>query len=563
MFDERLNTLMEQENFTFLKDILTRGFIILSPNAEKYLNDEKQLVLSNRNISEQFIIDILGHDDSYDLVNKKFDEEYFELIILFLKENGNFIAQYNIDKLAFLDLLEQSKSDLNEEQLERYYSLLEKVNFNSYVTQNEGSLYNIEIDGINYKIPFNDMINFITLSETDYNHSLLQDTYTNLPIKHFLYAINEYFAKNRLSSKYMISEEITNRLKSIKNSEIIDIEAINRLLAIDDFNFEYIEINEDLKKYILDDIPTYLSDLEKAIYIYIKLCKTLTYDDEFYAENQRGYVTIKHEDIKHVSEINLENNKVVCYEFNAIYEKLLAELGINFSTDQALINGFGGGHAKLEFRSGKFLVKADSVVSILHGDLMQAKLNQPLNGLSCINKNQQTKDEFEYTVKKVYELIANRTKKITSNKVGEVETFEEILAKYTQSTDSIKPVNLEEKMNILIDKVNKTNMTGVDSLSYVLQLRKILFTEKERADNLRISIVRDKECSDKTKESTISAIFALRTIGIEGKYKVNYFYYRPNEQLIPMTREELIARFLENSMGYINEKDPKIPGIKR
>ena len=58
-----------------------------------------------------------------------------------------------------------------------------------------------------------------------------------------------------------------------------------------------------------------------------------------------------------------------------------------------------------------------------------------------------------------------------------MEKLEDILKEYN-IPNNLK-LDLYERLAILIDKVNKTEMTGIDSLSYLLQLRKILFTENE------------------------------------------------------------------------------------
>ena len=60
------------------------------------------------------------------------------------------------------------------------------------------------------------------------------------------------------------------------------------------------------------------------------MCKLLTYDEEFYAVNQKGPLTEKHETIDNLAKISRSNNKVVCYEFNAIYAYMLKKIGINY-----------------------------------------------------------------------------------------------------------------------------------------------------------------------------------------------------------------------------------------
>jgi hypothetical protein len=157
------------------------------------------------------------------------------------------------------------------------------------------------------------------------------------------------------------------------------------------------------------------------------MCKILTYDEEFYAVNQKGEVAKKHEQIENINNITPQNNKVVCYEFNAIYAKLLEELGINFEVKSATgKDDFGGGHAYLEFRDGKFLLMADSVISILNSDLFNAKMNLCLNGLSCINTNSDTRKEFQEIAAKVYGLIVLQEKESK-------EDFDEILEDYIKS----------------------------------------------------------------------------------------------------------------------------------
>ena len=74
-----------------------------------------------------------------------------------------------------------------------------------------------------------------------------------------------------------------------------------------------VKIDSDLEQAIIEGMPEDVTELEKAIYIYIKMCKLLTYDDEYYAVNQTGIATVKRRNIDFVSSITLKNNKVVCF----------------------------------------------------------------------------------------------------------------------------------------------------------------------------------------------------------------------------------------------------------
>jgi len=386
-----------------------------------------------------------------------------------------------------------------------------------------------------------------------------------MPKEYFIYASFGFFRESKAMEEYVMPNNVINRYKDIGTLQKIDLQAINKHLTTTDTKYQNIQIDSSLKQSILAGMPENATDLEKAIYIYIKMCKTLTYDEEYYAVNQKGIATEKHKSTDYVSTITLENNKVVCFEFNLIYSKLLNQLGIHFSSDYKgeVGEAYGAGHANLEFRSDKFLVSADSVTFILQGDIMQAKLNQPLVGLKCINRNQQTQQEFKNSLSKMYQLIAQQDKSISgNNQVEHIQTLDELLEEYSLVTQNIQDIDLNERLSILIDKVNSTKMIGIDSLSYVLQLRKILFTEEQRKNNIGVTIVRNNEPFEEGRVAMASAIFTLNAKSFEEHSDQNiYYYFNPNHELTPISKEELQEKFNDGKLEYIEKDDPRIPGI--
>ena len=130
------------------------------------------------------------------------------------------------------------------------------------------------------------------------------------------------------------------------------------------------------------------------------------------AENSENYIITG---LKPVGEnATFESDDLYVLIFSSLEDKTFyenAKLG-----QEVVVHGtLSEGHANLEFRSDKFLVSADSVTSILQGDIMQAKVNQPLVGLKCINRNQQTQQEFKDSLSKMYQLIAQLDKSISEN----------------------------------------------------------------------------------------------------------------------------------------------------
>ena len=194
---------------------------------------------------------------------------------------------------------------------------------------------------------------------------------------------------------------------------------------------------------------------------------------------------------------------------------------------------------------------------------MQAKLNQPLVGLKCINKNQQTQQEFKQALTKMYQLVAQQEKSLSESKqVEHIQTLDELLEEYSHMTNNIQDISLNERLSILVSKVNSTGMIGIDSLSYVLQLRKILFTEEQRKNNIGVTIVRNNEPFEEGKVAMASAIFTLNSQSFEENPEFNvYYYFNPNHVLVPITKEELQTGFNDGKLEYVEKGDPRIPGI--
>ena len=96
------------------------------------------------------------------------------------------------------------------------------------------------------------------------------------------------------------------KINDFINSKDIDIEAINKVLKTDPL--PKVSISNSLKQEILKDIPKSYKKLDIATYIYIKLCKILSYDEEYLVNNQRGSVLDKHVKIDNIKNITIKNN---------------------------------------------------------------------------------------------------------------------------------------------------------------------------------------------------------------------------------------------------------------
>ena len=561
----------ELEKYPKLKKISDYILFTTQEDFEK-LQNGKRIKIGSQEISIDFLKRILNDDLYYDYATRYFkgDINNFSVSYIINGDSGSSLNYHKSIIIGSIDRLVSSNIiTLEPIEQERLDTLKNYISFDAFLEKHKDKKYDIEIDGNKYSIPIKTLIDIMQLPIEDFDNLCFNPKNKDIDgilNEHIIYAAYQFLKESKALEDYTMPNMIIRHYVDVESLDAIDIEALNKHLTTPDTVYKEVKIDENLEKEILSGMPEESTDLEKAIYIYIKMCKLLTYDEEYYAVNQRGKAIEKHQSIDHVSTITPENNKVVCYEFNVIYSKLLNQLGLNFSSDYKSLIGeyYGGSHSNLEFRSDKFLVQADSVTTILNGDIMQAKLNQPLVGLKCINKNKQTQQEFKESVTKMYKLIAEQEKSISENQeVEHIQTLDELLEEYSKSTNNIKDVSFEERLSILIDKVNSTAMVGVDSLSYVLQLRKVLFTEEQRDNNLKVTIVKNSEPFDLETTAMASAIFTLNDQSFEENPEQNiYYYYNPNQELIPITKEELQDKFNQGVLSYIQDSDPKIPGIK-
>ncbi len=285
------------------------------------------------------------------------------------------------------------------------------------------------------------------------------------------------------------------------------------------------ELNKELESIILNNLPSNLTKLEKAILIYIMLARILTYDDLFYIMNGQGNIAKYHEDINNLKKINVINNKIVCYEFNYIYAYFLDLLKARYRIQDYSKDKYTKGHANLVFEIDGFKVKADSVSSILMGDLTNVKLNYPLKGLTPLNKE----DEFREILNRLY--------------------------KVKKEIVNLDNLNIYEKIKFIINKVKERNLAVIDGISYLLLLRDNLFSYDEKSSNIRFSLVRDNELLKPI------IVISLNNYDFENEEDETDYYIFDNSELKEISIEELRSNFLNLKYEYFENDLPRIPGI--
>ncbi len=524
------------------------------------------LIIDDKLIYVEFIKNILSNSLYFEYASRLFrgDIDCFSVTYIIYGDTGEKIGS-NCTKPIIIkaidELVKEGKITLTGVEKERYDYLNSFTSYDLYKEKVKNNKFEIKMDEKDYSIPVSEIIKFMELSKEEYEIVCQKDTYNDIPIEYFAYAVRKYISSNKILENINTPDIYRDRYKSLTDYTNIDSQAVNKFLTTTDTIYEQVLLDSDFELAILDGMPEDATDLEKAIYIYIKMCLVLTYDEEYFAAGQKGEAAKKHRDVSHISKITPEDNGAVCFEFNAIYSKFLNDLGINFASTYKEYDGevYGGPHVWLNFRVGKHLVYADVVTTILEkDDMLNAKLGNPLIGIKTRNKNTRTQIEFDKALKKMYNLIKKQTEP-----VDRPTDLADILKEYSLVTENLSEISFDDRLSIMITKANSSKMKGTDTFGYLIKLRSALFNDTQKRENLKVSVLGNNYPLDESKDAMGLAVISINPNSFNGDPgSTKYYLYVPNQDYLEdIPLEELQFRFDKGAYEYIDKEDPRIPGV--
>lgn len=230
-----------------------------------------------------------------------------------------------------------------------------------------------------------------------------------------------------------------------------------------------IRVNEDLKKKIVGEMPESYTDLEKSIYIYMKLCETLSYDGDYYYKdqvkdkNKQGI----HENVSRLESINSEDG-IVCYEFDYIFDDLLQDYDIKYLEKHNINEGrFSDSHKNSTFMADGTIVFADSTRSADEGDLINVKIGNNTNGIRCENYSLELQEKFRQAKEKVISELNKNPNRVS---------YSEIVKKYDTLARE-RELKSADKISFIFSELNKTNLSGMDLFSLENMLEQHILKE--------------------------------------------------------------------------------------
>lgn len=540
--------------------------------AGKYvLVDSEQREFFHKHIAKSNITTNDSSDSIDDDAIAMIVEQYFAELVLAMQNhsgynvniaylrNGDVEPLGNIRKNIMMDkivsLYKSGKFQHMADIDEKIENLQKLVDFKSAVFP---ELFTAEMDGKVIRIDSQVLKNII-LDHQKYDFSKQEMNVFGFSKAQICYLLKAFVQYNNVKYNFALPPHTQQFIDDILYDKFANTYHFNKIKQTNDNNVLDVVINDDLKKYVFDNMPQNYSDMEKAIYVYIKLCKLLTYDPEFYANNQSGGIARIHEDISRLATISPSETRVVCYEFTQLFAKFLFDLDLNYEVDGGF-SYYGDGHANLKFRVGEYIISADSVTSILGGDMYNAKINGELVGLVCNNRNQQTKDNFRKIYDRVYDDII-RSEDIQESDEGLFYDFLDMFDSLCEEED----VSIEKKQSIFEKRCKEIQLPTMDKLSYMLKFSKAIFEEELDKGQFEATIVAKKDIEGYKIKTLPTIVYSFNKQSFKSSPESTEYMMMDNSGVLrKVYRETLEQSFSTGAMRYITagvQSRHTIPGL--
>lgn len=546
------------------KNLAAQTLIISPEKKQEYDLDAKLLLIEDnplgKEVSYKLLHDLFAMPRYFSYVKKLYAGE-LSFLRIDAYENGDTKCLNILKRKEIISsinyLLTNNLIRFTESELSSYESIKSSMSYETFLENNSKKTYSFQANKKEYALPVISFLNFLTLPADEYC-KIVEDssisTIFGFDKRIFAYACTSYFNKDLLD-EYFFPKTFLSRLDALRKYEYIDYESLEKLGESKNDITSKVNINSALKEAVLESLPEHFSALEKALYIYFKLCEILTYDEEYYAAKEDKRVKYKHESIKNVVNISPLKNSAVCYEINAIFAKFLKDLGLNVHIKRGEQVFYGDGHENLEFSCDEYYVRADTVTSIFKGDLSNVKMGKEYEGLKCLNKNANTFNRFHNIAKKVYDYILNMPK----NK--QRESFIAVTSYYQMVQNKDTPVpSFEERFEMFLSKITSLTLIGIDRLSYILDIYNRIFSLAERRNNFKVTIVGNNKPLIPNKVATPEVILSFNEQAFFlAPELTKHFILTKENTLIPIAKEELEEKF--QVKDYVKINDPAIPDI--
>lgn len=301
---------------------------------------------------------------------------------------------------------------------------------------------------------------------------------------------------------------------------------------------------------LIQTMPQNLTELEKARYLYIELCKTVTFSTTYQNTDLK---TMSYLHNKKVDANNLESREINCRMWTQLYSQLLNSVGIkNEVIDQS--------HQYVEFHINDEIWVADATYGT-YTDLARTKNDDQTVGfgLSMYQRIGRHSPSPLYS-EEAQQLIDKMDQKLGYNTDAKenLQEFKEYLTKIQNGNipvpkmqDQQEKINSSElflKLEYLFTTIGKLNQGYYEQKDFVRHLEKLILNDEEMKQVGAVELKRTNK--DKTVD-IVQCIYA------KDGGEINYYLLSPNRMIQKCEKEQIIKLAI---LGYGIE-NKQIPGI--
>lgn len=317
--------------------------------------------------------------------------------------------------------------------------------------------------------------------------------------------------------------------------------------------FDHYKINQAFKDRLLKELPPNLTNLQKHYYLYKRVCQIFSYDDEFYAGNQKKIYSQNHLDYTRIETLDENNNIVVCYDATLFLAKLFEDLKSEIQVvdyDNNLSKKLSE-HKKLKVKIDDYIISMDIAHGLIYNDMSFEKSFGEVKNFICLNSNERIINQFKEELQEVDKIIENNTSNILYDAI---ELYEK-----EEMNNNI--LTFDEKFKFYLEVLSQCNFKEMDIINFSIALGKMIFGKKFHND-FNINYVTNHNPENKNKPIGLSYILSIKINEEEIFYYTDLTKENPFSSLKKISEEELQEMFDNGTLEY-NEKDPNFKQFER
>lgn len=284
------------------------------------------------------------------------------------------------------------------------------------------------------------------------------------------------------------------------------------------------EINDELVKYVYKDMPVGLSPEESAIWIYIKLCQVLKYDDSKVFGLPDNSI-----DIERLEGIKPES-RLVCFDFARLYAKFINKT-LEGSAEGVVVGRQG--HYCVNVITKNIVAEAESVNVIYNtNEFFKVRMGLPIEGFREIHDPQKI---IKKAIRKLTPYVYDKPRAMETY----LHMLNTIALEEMHHPDESEATRIEETFRSLADTMRDNQVTGTEAAEGIMRFHYMGFF----GIGVDIAWIKNRFLNKDGQKDLKSCII----IGKDGKY---FVLDSETMETAPISKEEIIEKFKTGEYSY-------------